>query len=830
MLSLRLALRTLFRTPFVTTIAVLSLALGIGANAAIFSLFDQVLLRPLPVSDPDRLINLSAPGPKPPWQSCGQAGDCDVVFSYPMFRDLERQQTVFTAIAAHDAFGASVTYQNQPVTGDGMSVSGSYFPTLGLKPALGRLLTPTDDQSIGTSFVAVLSYAYWQSRLGGDPEVLGKPLVVNGQALTIVGVAPQGFDGTTLGLRPLVYVPISTLGKLLPGFDDYKERRNYWIYLFARLKPGVTLQQASAGLNGLYHSILNDVEVPLQQDMSDATMAQFRVKQILVEPGRRGQSQLHLRAKTPLTMLFGVAGIVLLIACANIANLQLARGAGRAMEMGVRLALGAKRRHLVLQLLLESALLAGLGGLASLVVANWTLSGIAALLPSEGNAGLVFTLQPAVLLFAGALAVITGLAFGLFPASQSTRGELITTIRANAGAIAGARAAARFRATLVTLQISLATALLIAAGLFMKSLVNVTRVDLGIHVDSVVTFTLSPERVGYDSTRALQYYARVNEALASMPGVTSATSSAVPLLASFNRNRGVDVEGFASGPDVDNGSRYNPVGTDYFSTFGVRPIAGREFTLADRLGAPRVAIVNETFVKKFGLTSGAVGKFMSSAEGDSMNIEIVGVVPDIKYSEVKRPVPPVFYVPWRQWAHNPVMSFYVRTARPELVLRSINEVVHRIDPGVPVEGLKTMPQQIRDNVFLDRLISILSSAFAFLATLLAAIGLYGVLAYSVAQRTREIGVRMALGADAGRVRAMVLRQVGGMLLVGAVLGLLGAVGLGKVASSLLFGLTGTDPVVFALSLVVLVIVALGAGYVPARRASLVDPIRALRYE
>lgn len=830
MLSIRLALRTLFRTPFVTTIAVLSLALGIGANAAIFSLFDQVLLRPLPVAEPDRLVNLSAPGPKPPWQSCGQAGDCEVTFSYPMFRDLERQQTVFTGIAAHDAFGASVVYQSQPATGDGMSVSGSYFPTLGVRPALGRLLTSSDDQSIGTNFVVVLSYAYWQSRLGGDPDVLGKPLVVNGQAMTIVGVAPEGFDGTTLGLRPLVYVPISMLGKLLPGFNDFTERRSYWVYLFARLKPGVTLQQADAGLNALYHAIVNDVEVPLQQGMSDAMMAQFRVKQISVEPGPRGQSILHLRAKAPLGMLFGVTGIVLLIACANIANLQLARGAGRAMEMGVRLALGANRRRLVLQLLLESAVLACLGGLASLVVANWTLSGIAALLPSEGNAGLTFTLQPAVLFFAGALAVITGLLFGLFPAWQSTRGDLVSTIRANSGAISGARGAARFRATLVTLQISLATALLIAAGLFMKSLVNVTRVDLGVHVDSVITFALSPERVGYDSTRALQYYARVTEALAAMPGVTSATSSAVPLLASHNRGRPIAVQGFQSGPDVDSHSHYNPVGTDYFSTFGVRPIAGREFTIADRLGAPRVAIVNQTFVEKFGLTSGAIGKFMSDGSSDSINIEIVGVVPDIRYSEVKLPVPPTFYLPWRQYAHVPELNFYIRTAVPETVLRSIDDVIHRIDPGVPVEGLKTMPQQIRDNVFLDRMISILSGAFAMLATLLAAIGLYGVLAYSVAQRTREIGVRMALGADAGRVRLMVLRQVGGMLLVGAVLGLVAALGLGHVASSLLFGLTGTDPVVFALSLVVLMLVAFGAGYVPARRASQVDPIRALRYE
>ncbi len=829
MRSIRLAFRTLFRTPFVTTIAVLSLALGIGANAAIFSLFDQILLRPLPVREPDKLVNLGNPGPKPGSQSCGQAGDCDVVFSYRMFRDLEQRQTVFTGIAAHDRFGVSVVYNNQPLTGDGMYVSGSYFPTLGVRPALGRLFSESDDQSIGTNFVAVLSYAYWQSKLGGDRDVLGKSIIVNGQQLTILGVAAEGFDGTTLGVRPMVFVPISMRGLLTTGFRGFENRRSYWVYLFARLKPGVTIQQASVGINGLYHSIVNDVEAPLQTGMSDATLARFRDKKLELEPGWRGQSSMHKEAKTPLMMLFSVTGIVLLIACANIANLLLARGAGRSMEMGMRLAIGASRWQLISQLLLESVVLASLGGVASLIVAKWTLSGISSLLPSDGSDILQFTLQPAVLLFSAGLAIVTGIVFGLFPAWHSTRGELVTTIRANAGHISGARAAARFRATLVTLQISLATALLIAAGLFMKSLVNVTKVDLGVHVDSVITFGLSPEQAGYDSTRALQYYARVEEALGAIPSVTSVTSSLVPLIAGDNWGNDVKVQGFQSGPDVDANSRFNAIGANYFSTFGVQLIGGREFTDADHRGAPQVAIVNQAFAKKFNLGKDAVGKFMSQG-GDTLNIQIVGLVPDVKYSDVKKPVPPVFYLPWRQDSHMPFMNFYVRTPQPETVLRAVTGIIRKIDPGVPVEDLKTMPQQIRDNIFLDRMISILSTAFAVLATLLAAIGLYGVLAYSVAQRTREIGVRMALGADAGRVRVMVLRQVGGMMVVGGIIGLVGALGLGKAASSLLYQLKGSDPAVFALSLVILMLVAFGAGYVPARRASEVDPIKALRYE
>jgi predicted permease len=826
----RLAFRTLFRTPFVTTIAVLSLALGIGANAAIFSLFDQILLRPLPVADPNRLVDLAAPGPKPGSQSCNQAGDCDVVFSYPMFRDLEKDQTVLAGLAAHRAFGASLSYGGEPVTGEGMYVSGSYFPTLGLRPAVGRLLTPQDDRSIGANFVTVLSYDYWQSHFGSDPGVVGRILTVNGRSMTIVGVAPRGFEGTTLGTRPNVFVPVTMRGVLTTGFQGFDNRRSYWLYVFGRLKPGVSMTQASAGLNALYHSIINDVEASLQQGMSEQTLGRFRAKRVVVTPGWRGQSSMHREARTPLFMLFSVTGIVLLIACANIANLLLARGAGRSMEMGVRLALGASRRQLMTQLLTESVVLALLGGVASLLVAKWTLSGIAALLPPDGVQAFQFNIQPAVLLFSAVLAITTGLIFGLFPAWHSTRSELVTTIRANAGQISGARSAARFRASLVTVQISLATALLIAAGLFMKSLVNVTHVDLGIRVDSLVTFSLSPERSGYDSTRALLLYGRVEEALAAVPGVNGVASGLVPLLAGSNWGNNVYVQGFPSGPDVDNNSRFNEVGVGYFATLGVPMVAGREFTIGDHQGGPRVAIVNQAFAKKFNLGDAAVGKFMSTRSADSLSIQIVGVVPNIKYSDVKDSVPPVFYLPWREDTHVPGMYYYVRSARPAALLRQIRAVVKGIDAGLPVEDLKTMPQQVRENVFLDRMLSTLSAAFAVLATLLAAVGLYGVLAYSVAQRTREIGVRMALGAAAHDVRVMVLRQVSVMMAIGGIVGLAAALGLGRAASSLLYGMKGTDPVVFTLSLIALMLVALGAGYVPARRASEVDPVQALRYE
>ena len=830
MRQLRLAFRILWKTPFVTGIAVLSLALGIGANAGIFSLFDQILLRSLPVADPQRLVNLKAPGPMPGSQSCNQAGNCDEVFSYPMFRDLEKNQTVLTGLAGHRIFGVNLSYRDEPVPGDGMYVSGSYFPTVGIRPALGRLLGPDDDQTIGSNFVTVLSYGYWQAHLGSDPGVVGRTITVNGQALTIVGVAPQGFEGTTLGSRPYVFVPISMRGVLTTGFSNFEDRRDYWIYVFGRLKPGVSLAQASAGLNALYHPILTDVEAPLQKGMSDQTLTRFKAKQVVLAPGWRGQSFMQRMAKTPLLMLFSVTGIVLLIACANIANLLLARGASRATEMGVRLALGATRRQLVIQLLTESLVLAAAGAVASLVVAKWTLDGVYALLPPQGAQGLQFTLQPAVLAFAAVLAIGTGLVFGLFPAWHSTRSELVTTIRAGAGQIAGTKSAVRFRASLVTAQIALAMSLLIAAGLFMKSLVNVTRVDLGVRIDSVVTFSISPEQSGYDSTHSLQLYSQVEEAVAAIPGVRSVTSSMVPLLAGDNWGNDVNVQGFPLGPDIDHNANFNEIGTAYFATLGVSPVAGREFTAADHQGAPQVAVVNQRFARKFKLGDAAVGKFISRGSHDSLNIQIVGVVPDVKYSSVKDSVPPVFYMPWRQDSHVGELSFYVFSPQPTAVLHELPGVMKRLAPSVPMEDLKTMPQQVRENVFLDRMISILSTTFAALATLLAAVGLYGVLAYSVSQRTREIGVRMALGADARRVRVMVLRQVSVMMAVGGVIGLAGAVGLGHAASSLLYGLKGDDPAVFALAVLALTAVAIGAGYLPARRASEVDPVQALRYE
>ncbi len=824
MRNLRLALRTLFKTPFVTMVAILSLALGIGANSAIFSLFNQMLLRPLPVKAPGELVNLGAPGPKPGSTQCSQPGPCEVVFSYPMFRDLERVQDSFTGIAAHRGFSANLGYKGTTLNAEGLLVSGSYFPVLELTPALGRLFTPDDDKTVGGHPIAVLSHDYWRRRFEQSPAILNETIIINGQAVTVVGVAPAGFEGTTLGSRPAVYVPLTMRGVMQPGFNNFENRRAYWAYLFARLKPGVSLEQAKTALNGPYHAIITDVEAPLQRGMSDQTMARFKAKQITMEPGQRGQSSVHREAKAPLTILFAVTGTVLLIACANIANLLLARGAGRATEMAVRLSIGASRGQLVRQLLLESCVLATLGALGGLFVAKLTLDAVAAIVPADAGPLVQFTLDPTMLLFAGVSALVTGVAFGVFPALHSTRPDLANTIRSQAGQPGGSRAAARFRVTLATVQIAMSMALLVPAGLFAKSLFNVSRVDLGIKTDHLVLFSISPELNAYSTERTRELFERVEDELSAIPGVTGVTAALVPVLAGNNWGTSMKVEGFEAGPDTDTNSSFNAVGPGFFQTMAMPLVAGREFTRADAAGAPKVAVVNQAFVRKFNLGSKAIGSHVtnSGAPDAKLDIEIVGVVQDAKYSDVKREIPPQFFLPYRQEERLGFAYFYVRTALPPAqLLTAIPPLMKKLDPNLPIEDLKTMDMQVRENVFIDRLISTLSLAFAALATLLAAVGLYGVLAYTVAQRTREFGVRMALGADGGMVRGIVMRQVARMALIGGVIGLVAAVGVGRLAQSLLFELQGYDPLVLTGASIALGAVAARGGLDPGA-ASLAD--------
>ncbi|MDO8681119.1 MAG: ABC transporter permease [Acidobacteriota bacterium] len=831
--NIRLALRTLFKSPFVTLVAILSLSLGIGANSAIFSLFDQMLMRPLPVPEPQALVNISAPGPKPGSNSCSNAGPCEDVLSHPMFRDLERVQASFTGIAAHRSVETNLGYKGTTLNGEGLLVSGSYFPVLGLTPALGRLFTPEDDKTVGSHFITVLSHDYWRTRFELNPAILNETLIVNGQALTIVGVAPAGFRGTTLGSEPNVFVPLSMRGVMQPGFSGFENRRNYWIYAFARLRPGVSIQQAETAINGPFRAIINDVESPLQKGMSEETMARFKAKVITLAPGGRGQSDVDNEAKAPLLILFAVTGTVLLIACANIANLLLARGAGRAAEMAVRLSIGANRRQLVTQLLAESVLLAAMGALGGLLVAKWTLDLIGSMMPPEAAALVAFKLDPTMVGFAALAALGTGLAFGLFPALHSTRPDLASTLKNQAGQPGGAKGAARFRMALATVQIAMSMALLVPAGLFAKSLFNVSRIDLGLKTDHLVLFNIAPELNSYSTERTRELFERVEDELAAVPGVTGVVATMVPVLAGDNWNNSLAVEGFDAGPDTNTSGSFNGVGPGYFKTMAITLMAGREFTRADAITAPKVGIVNQAFTRKFNLGANAIGKRFATGGGPDtkLDIEIVGVAQDAKYSDVKRAVPAQYYLPYRQQPRLGSAYFYVRTALPpEQLVATIPPLMKKLDPNLPISDLKTMDAQIRDNVFLDRLISTLSFGFAMLATILAAIGLYGVLAYTVAQRTREFGLRMALGADGSRVRGMVMTQVVKMALIGGVIGLAVAIGVGQLAKSMLFEMEGYDPLVITLATIALAVVSLGAGFLPALRASKIDPMTALRYE
>jgi predicted permease len=832
MSGLRFAFRTLFKTPLLTLVAIISLALGIGANTAIFSLFDQVLLRPLPVVDPGRLVNLGAPGPKSGSNSCGNEGPCSAVFNYPMYLDLAADTSVVSGVAAHRSFGVNLSFHGETVAADGVEVSGNYFPVLGLTPALGRLLAPEDSRTVGQSHVVVLGYEYWRSRFGQSPAVLNDTLIVNGQPLTIVGVAPRGFGSTTFGITAKVFVPITLRAEMEPPFKDFDNRRSYWVYAFARLKPGVSIDQARAGLNTKYHTIINTVEAPLQKGMSPATLEKFNAKVLSVTPGEQGQSSTADSSREPLTLLLWLTGLVLLIACANIANLLLARSTGRTGEMAVRLSIGASRWQLIKQLLVESCLLALLGGLAGLLVSRLTLAAIVGLLlPGSGVNDVIHVgVDARVLAFTAVLSLVTGLLFGLFPALHSTRPDLASTLKSVSGQPSGARSAKWFRFSLVTAQIALSLALLSAAGFFVKSLVNIGKVDLGMQTDRLIWFSISPQRNGYTTPRAKALYERIEDAVAALPGVTGVTGSVVSLIQGDQWGSSTAVEGFKPGPDTDTTSMFNAVSPGYFRTLGIPLIAGREFTRADTEGAPKVAIVNEAFLRKFQLSRDIVGKRMSSGPAQ-LDMEIVGLVQDAKYSDVKEPAPPMFVKPYRQESSVGALTFYVNTSRaPEATMAEIRPLVAKLDANLPVETLQSMPQSVRDNVVADRLITTLSAAFAGLATLLAGVGLYGVLAFTVAQRTREFGLRMALGADASNVRLLVLRQVGVMALIGGVIGIGAAIGLGFLAASQLYEIQRSDPTVLACSLGLILVVAFIAGFLPARRAAKLDPMKALRYE
>jgi predicted permease len=835
--QLKLALRQLKLRPGLSFVVIAMLALGIGATTAMFSLYHQILLRPLPVPEPERLVNLAAPGPKGGGLQDVGLRDPAAQFSYPMFRDLEREQTGFTGIAAYVDFLANLSFDDRPMAGRGYLVSGSFFGVLNLKPALGRFIGVDDEPRAGESAVAVLSYEYWQRGLGSDLGVIGKTLTVNGNALEIVGVAPQGFRGTNIGVRadvfvPMTLAPIAFPGMIGPFIFGESARQAYWIYLFARLEPGVELDRAAAQLNGVYSGILNDVEAPQvnPQQLRGGTLEEFRARQIEFSSGAQGRSTLAATADRPLTLLLGVTGLVLLIVCVNIANLLLARGAARAGELATRASLGASRGWLIRQLLAESVVLIAIGGTLSLGVAALVVRLIASLLPSGLVIGLAPQLSSTAMLFAAGASLVTVVVFGLVPAWRVSDTSPALAMKADASRAGGGRAAMRFRGALTTAQVAFSMLLLVLAGLFTKSLANVAQQEVGLDVDSLVSFSVTPRMNAYPQQRVVDYYDRLEEALAAQPGVLAVGSSGVPLLGDFALRGQFGVEGIDTAAGADATAATAMVGTGFFDALGIPLLSGRTFTEQDHASSPQVAVVNESFARKFNLGM-EVGKRVGGLGATSYPVEIVGIVADAKLASVKGDFEAVIYRPRYQTGGIQAMFYYLRAGvEPDSLLTMIPRVVAELDPDVPVTNLQTVRTTVQGNVYVDRLLSMLSVGFAALATLLAGIGLYGVLAYNVTQRTQELGLRLALGAPPARVRSLVLKQVGVMALIGASLGLVAAFALGRAAESLLFGLSGRDPVVFVAAAAVLAIVVLGASWLPAWRASRIAPTEALRYQ
>jgi putative ABC transport system permease protein len=831
--DVRYALHGFALRPMFAVVVVLTLAVGIGVNVAVFSLFDRIMLRELNVARPHELVKLVAQQADGPVNRItNQQGPGEETFSYLMFRDLERAGEPYVELAASRMIQASLGRDGATTVGSALLVSGRFFAALGVGPEVGRVLNEPDIAD-GPASAVMLSYDYWQTAYSADPAVVGTSLVVGGQPLTIVGVAPRGFVGTTPGSRPDVFAPLTLewLPRRTPLNDD---RLFYYAYVFGRLKPGVTIEQAAGVLNATYRTLVADVDGPLAATRArgEFDLDAFRATTLSLQSAARGQSRTPTFARTPLAIFFAATATILLIGCVNLANLMLARGAARVGEIAVRASLGAARRRLVALLSTEALLLAGLAAVSSLPIAYGVLRGIQALEPPGLGGANGVDLDWRAVAAALATGVVATLVFALLPIAKLVATDPVLALQGGSARLFGGKNFGRFRFALATSQIALSMLLLVLAALFTHSLANVARVDLGLRTESVVTFRLEPTLNGYTGERQAQLVDAVERELGAEPGVTSVSTAAIPLISDSSWGTSVLVEGFEPADARGTVVNANRVGTAFFATVGIPLLAGRDFTEADSLDRPLVAIVNEAFAKRFGLGADPVGKRLGFDSPDSLDVEIVGLVRDAAYSGVKEEFPAQLITPRRQDSGSGFgATFYVRTERPpEALLAAIPRIVARVDANVPVIDPRTFDSQVTRNVRNDWLLLTLAGTLAVVATLLAALGLYGVLSYMVVQRTREIGLRLALGAEPAGVRRMVLEQVGWMAGIGVPAGLVAALLIGNLAASFLFGLAPTDPRAIAGAALLLAVAVFGASYCPARRASRVDPVVALRAE
>jgi predicted permease len=829
MSDLRLAIRGLRRSPLFATVAILSLALGIGANTAIFTLIDQILLRKLPIVAPEQLVMLYQQG------SNMGSNMGTRMHSYPLYEDLQKKAEPLAEVLCRRMVPASISVDNQTERVDAELVSGNYFSMLGVKPALGRLFNSREDDQVYQGHpVVVLSHGYWTSRFARDPAVIGKKILVNDYPMTIIGVSAEGFAGLDPVQSPQIRVPVLMKPVVAPnwGWLHMDDRRARWVQVFGRLKPGYTVESAKAPIQGLFTQIrAYEMTLPAAKEWSAYSREQFMKGRLLVAAAELGFSPLRNDFSTALVVLMCMVGLVLLIACANVANLLIARGFMRQKEIAVRLSLGSSRGRLVRQLLVESLVLSCAGGIVGLGIAFVLTRGLLALVPSQGQPLLISAYpDPRVLAFTLTLTFITGVVFGLLPALRASRTDPWTTLKDTMGSIAGTRGSLVLRKGLVTAQVALSFLLLFGAGLFVRSLQNLKTTDTGVELDNLVTFQLSPALSGYDDIRGQLFNQQLLDRLRSAPGVKSVGLAVVAILSGNEWDSSMAVEGHQAKDGEDMQAFMNALSPGYFETMKIPLVEGRDFRVSDAKKDATVAIVNRRFADHFFPGKSAVGKRLGFGGGPNakLTIDIIGVVANSLYEGPREGVRRQVFIP--NWGRNDA-TYYVRTQTPSASTYTlVRNEVRQLDPAIPVYEMKTVEGQLDETLLTDRLIAMLSAGFGLLATLLASVGLYGVMAFVVAQRRKELGIRLALGAQPGFVIWLVMREVLLLLAIGLAVGVPAAIGLGRYVAAQLYGIQAHDPFIAGSTVLLLTLVSAAAGLIPAQRASRTDPMLALRQE
>ena len=827
--DIRFALRGLARSPLFSIVATLSLALGIGANTAIFTLIDQILLRKLPVAAPEQLVMLYQQGAHN-GSNMGQR-----MHSYPIYQEYQQRAEPLAEVLCRRLTEASVSIDNETERLDVEMVSGNYFSMLGVGPAAGRVFNSKEDDQVYMGHpVVVLSYDYWGRRFSHDRSVVGKKILVNNYPMTIVGVSAAGFSGLDPARSPQIRVPVQMKAAIVPewGWVHMDDPRTRWVQVFARLKPGWTVKSAEAPLQTLFMQIrAEEMKLPGAKDWTPYAREQFMKGRLRVEAAPGGFSGLRNDFSTALLVLMCMVGLVLLIACANVANLLIARGFMRQKEIAVRLSLGASRGQLVRQLLVESLVLSSIGGAIGVALAIALTQALLAFVPSDGRPILIHaTPDGRILAFTLGLTFVTGIVFGLLPALRASRPDPWATLKDTVGAVAGTGGSLYLRKGLVAAQVTLSFLLLFGAGLFVRSLQNLKTADTGVALDNLVTFQLAPALSGYDAPRTVNFYEQLVTRLRATPGVKAAAHSAESILSGDEWDSTMGVEGHPAKDGEDMQAFMNALSPGYFETMGIAMLEGRDFNRQDVKQTPTVAIVNRRFAEHFFPGRSAIGKHVGFGTGpkSKLNIEIVGVVANALYEGPREGIRRQAYIP--NWG-NGSATFYLRTASASSsAYAAIRNDVRTLDASMPVYAMKTLEAQLDETLMSDRLIALLAAGFGLLATLLASIGLYGVMAFVVARRRKELGIRLALGAEPSGVVWLVMREVLLLLAIGLAFGIPLAMGLGRYVASQLYGIEARDALTATATLLLLSAVSAAAGLIPAHRASRIDPILALRYE